>query len=365
MNNEAFLWDTYADQVYTGPSSTQTGYPDAFNKAIGTSFLLDAPNQIVTLSAINTENLDHGGPTWCLEYVSIPAAERTLIDIRNGTLIYSGGYKDGDEFAPIFYLATSPSLSSATYTHIRVSNEGCFQIRDTVTAWAKPDSSIVLEATSHGVIDMELVEEIEVNVKEINILDQARLIIKCWWIALVHGPINITKNAGIFLSSLLASDSGTDAVVFGDTTVTLSENAKGYIEGATFYYGDDVQFTVQDNAEFVFNVGVIAPKIPDSTIRFSLAGAAPKVQINSLLGYPNQPFDFINQTYPEGMFNFVTGAQPNNGKFLIQTNGDHTIPWLVSTRKLIAIDGVPLDPNSDQVDCRIVTDAYLQINLRN
>lgn len=361
MSNPIFIWTPNADQTYTGPSVTQSGFGDAFNKEIGTSFLLDAPNQTVTLQVIPKDIIEDSGTIWCAQNLSIPEADRTVIDIRNGTLVYFGG-----DTPTIFYLASTVDISRNIYTLIRVSSEGCFQTRATDTGGTMLSSRIAVEATSRGVIDMEYGEFIA-NIKEINISDQARLLIQGgFWVALHGGPINIKNNSEILLSSRLSpKPDNSDGLELGDMTLTLSENTKGYIESATFFYLHDLHFILQDNAEMVFSIGTIKARAADSNIRFSLAGAAAKIQFNSLFGYPNQPFDFINQSYPQGLFNFVTSDQINSGRFLIQTNGDHTIPSMVRTKKLIAINGIPLDPNSDQVDCHIVTDAYLQINLRN
>lgn len=379
MAASAFRWDPSANQVYNGPTRTLTGAADSFNKDLGTSFVLDAPLQTLTLQVTDADILADGITLWGWQNTGLPAADETAMTLKNGTLVYNGAYT-GQALSPTFDLAADPGIPSAQIA-ITVSGDSSFQILDTANLMVLAPLSLKIQDT--GSFTTSNTPSIEIKPNDmpsasmiLTVQDGGLVDIEC---NEFEGPVNGSSLSGNASVSITAYDwlgTGGSIVLSEQSRLLLKSSGGMKLFEAQLYLQDDAEASLYGESlmcsggSSIYAGGNVCAEMHFNTItldegcRFSLSAAEATFRIESFTP-ENQPFDFLNGTYPQGIFNFVTSRQAiNNSEFVIKTFGEHAIPYMLFVKKLISIDGVPVDENHEnKILCQIETDAYLHIRL--
>lgn len=341
-----FQWDPTIDQIYTGNTLTLNGTPSSFNKQAGKNFRLDAPDQTLTLKAAATAADRVTG--W-----GINGTSGTLIEVIVGTLAYDGGWTPGQP-ATVFDLAAGQEQTNL------IIEAGNFQIENTAVVQSTGDLYLIQSGGDNIQACFFSINCSECKLNNIF----AQLGGTNSKISIIAGLIKISSNFEFIAqgySEVMFLTDGPSGIIIENLYIESCDRSKILMNGQLLSCKGSASINARGNGSVALNFNSIEI---EQDCKFNLRPQAATMKFDVDTGN-GQPFDFLNKTYPQGIFSFTSDIDgPNNSEFIIKTNGDHTIPWILVRDKLIAIDGVPVD-NPDLIYCAIETNAYLHIRLRN
>ncbi|KAB1583314.1 hypothetical protein [Serratia marcescens] len=347
-----FIWDPTTNQTYTSEYGTQDVNTDTINKDPGTSFIMNAPGNKLTLKVENVDTVfSWGGP----DFAAGPVSEVN---------IYQGEFH-------IVALGDTTNLISERLVigaNLTTSGSGCLEIENIPQIHA-PYTGYTLNISEESRAIIKDSYQLYI-LTPITLSDRATLEIYAGTLRLGYKENIISSTPktldgySLIFSSRGLSPEFTAVSYVSISNLTLCKNsrtkiANGWIGGdhATGVITPEIK--VKDNAQLHIETDYY-------TISQLVIGAgSPKITISPYNG--EFTFDLIKGTYRnKGLFNFITNNNICNGTLTISTNNNTSfgIAYMIA-KEMIYIDGMPVHLQNDyEIDFR-VKPGYLTIKIKH
>jgi hypothetical protein len=330
----AFQWDPNNDQTFNGSKIPPLQGPaSSFDKARGKSFTMDAPGQTLTLQITPSDTIT----SWGSGSGTAPA----VIDIKNGTFIYDAHTNKGDRTTLWFGDLRSPLLEMA----LSVENDARFVVIGDSSKGGGEARIVSTHGTSISVADNGIID-IACDAFDVNALDGSAVNIAVTQgaqMSTVTSGNFIVGNATVDISSSPAAGSSLNwvcnwpdatAMLFLHTSVGFSAKSNGLLRSPGLSV-DGTHITTRDTAVCSLQFDSFATR-EDS--HFILGPGTATMQFDPYTA-GKYPFDFINNTYPQGLFDITSAGTVNKGTFMIKVASGFDAAAIV-TKGNVAIDGV-------------------------
>jgi hypothetical protein len=330
----AFQWDPDNDQTFNGTTIPPLQGPaSSFDKVRGKSFTMDAPGQTLTLQVTPSDAFT----TWGRGNGTAPA----VIDVKNGTLIYDANTNKsartrlilGDFFSPLLELTLTVENDARFAVMADSSNGGG-------GALIQSNFGLGIGVTGSGIVDIACdlfsVEPTNGAQANIAVAQEAQM-------STVTSGNFVVGNAAIDISSSPATGSSLNwvcnwpdatAMQLHQTSMGFSAKSNGLLRSPGLAV-DGTRVTTRDTAVCSLQFDSFASR-GDS--HFILGPGTAKMQFDPYTA-GKYPFDFVNNTYPQGLFDITSAGSVNKGTFVIKVASGFDAAAIV-TRGYVAIDGV-------------------------
>jgi hypothetical protein len=155
--------------------------------------------------------------------------------------------------------------------------------------------------------------------------------------AFVNATIDVNSSPGadvLSLSLVVTGRQGENGIVFDKTSVSSTSGARSALRTPELDL-IGTRIGVADTAICSFQFDSVSP---DPSSHFVLDPGTATMQFDPYTA-GKYPFDFINNTYPQGLFDITSAGTVNKGTFMIKVASGFDAAAIV-TKGYVAIDGV-------------------------
>ncbi|RCS21801.1 hypothetical protein DUT91_21730 [Phyllobacterium salinisoli] len=319
--------ESNADQTYEADANlTLVGSGKSFDKKAGKTFIMNAPSRTlglqITPSGDNETAWSNG---------TSPAG----FDIAQGTFVYD-----------------ARASSTELFLTLLPDSELNFHVRNDARAliMGGMGSGKGLEVNSAGYLNMIVEDEGMVaftaceffglsttpsSSTRIILSDKASMLVNSSvTLDVRNANVEVTSSKNLALQWYVGIPGDQGEMSLNATQISLSEQSSGILAGPVLKLSD-TQITIGDSANCTLGFGPIAIT---GNSQFILASGSAKMQFS---GQGSKvPFDFIDNSYPKGIFEIVAQGGINGGEFMIDDPTALEGANAMVAKGLIAIDGV-------------------------
>jgi hypothetical protein len=254
-----------------------------------------------------------------------------VIDVQNDKLVYDSSGVDNPE---LFFADSGATLTVENTAQFSIIGGGGF-VDSSVAA------TVNISVAGSGFLEIDfgdLFLPCADGTSNIAISENARMSATTSNMTFINATIDVDSSPGddaLSLNLVVTGRQGENGIDFYKTALRSTGGARSALRTPYLYFGGDTRISVADTAICSFQFDSVTP---DPGSYFVLDPGTAKMQFDPYTA-GKYPFDFVNNTYPQGLFDITSAGTINKGTFVIKVASGFDANAIV-TKGYVAIDGV-------------------------